>query len=160
MAHRPQGSETDLHRLRERMDDPLERLFEFVASPRYCLHATWRPSIDLFRTADGIAVVAELPGVDDADLRVTVEDGRLRIAGIRRPPQELEQAEALQLEIDYGPFERQIVLPAGSDSDHITARFRYGLLTVHVPLRTPARITVPVTVPAGPAALEGSEPIE
>ncbi len=149
-----------MQRFRERMDENIERVFGFVASPRYCLHSTWRPCIDLFRTDDGIAVVAELPGVEETNLRVTVEGGRLRIAGVRRPPVALEQAEALQLEIDYGPFERLIGLPSGSEGERITAHFRHGILLVRVPLRAPERIAVQITEPAGPASLEGSEPIE
>lgn len=141
------------------MDDSIERAFGFVDSPRYCLHSTWRPCLDLFRTEDGIAVVAELPGVEEANLRVSVEDGRLRIAGVRRPPARLEQAEALQLEIDYGPFERFVTLPSGSDGERITAQFRHGLLTVRVPLRQPSRVSIEITEPSEADPSEGSDPI-
>ena len=48
-------------------------------------------------------------------------------------------ADPLQLEIDYGPFERIVTLPAGADAEHITAQFRAGLLTVHVPVREQQR---------------------
>jgi HSP20 family protein len=126
----------DFERLGERVDDFFERVFELASTPRYGLHQTWRPSVDVYRLVDGIAVVVELPGVDEADLRVVAEPGRLRIAGTRPAVAAAPGAEPLQLEIDYGPFERIVALPAGADTDHITAECRAGLLTVHVPVRT------------------------
>jgi HSP20 family protein len=86
----------------------------------------------------GIAVIAELPGVEEADLKVVVESGRLRI-GSRRPISAGPNAEALQVEIDCGPFERVVTLPPGADADRIAAQFHAGLLTVHVPIREVSR---------------------
>ena len=118
--------------------------------PRYGLQHSWRPSIDVFREPDGLAVVAEPPGVEQADVQVSIEDNRLRIAGIRRPPV-LEGADPLRLEIDYGPFERCVSLPADSDGESITAQLHHGLRTVHVPRRAPAapgrRARAPTGIP-------------
>jgi HSP20 family protein len=119
------------------IDDLFDHMLGFGSVPRYGLQPNWRPSVDVFRERDGIAVVAELPGVDQPDVRVTVERDRLRIAGTRRPPA-LDAAEPQRLEIDYGPFERLVALPPGSDGARITARLRHGLLTVHVPIRSGA----------------------
>ena len=126
----------DFQRLGERVDDFFDRVFELASTPRYGLQQTWRPSVDVYRLADGIAVVVELPGVDESELRVVAEPGRLRIAGTRPAVTAGPGAEPLQLEIDYGPFERLVALPAGADPDHITAECRGGLLTVRVPVRT------------------------
>src|ERR1700730_1379776 len=95
----------DFQRLGERVDDFFDRVFELASMPRFGLQPTWRPSVDVYRLADGIAVVVELPGVDDADLKVVAEKGRLRIAGNRPALTAGPDAEPLQLEIDYGPFE-------------------------------------------------------
>jgi len=125
----------DFQRLGERVDDFVERVFELASMPRYDLQQTWRPNVDVYRLSDGIAVVVELPGVDEADLKVIAEPGRLRIAGNRPARTAGPGAEPLQLEIDYGPFERVVALPPGADADHVTAEFRTGLLTVRVPIR-------------------------
>jgi HSP20 family protein len=127
----------DFERLGERVDDFFDRVVGLASAPRYGLQQTWRPSLDLYRVADGIAVIVELPGVTDADLRVVADNGRLRIAGSRRSPSVGAPAEALQLEIDYGPFERVVALPADADTDRITAHFQQGVLAVHVPVRQP-----------------------
>jgi len=135
MSRDPFEWEEDFQRLGERVDDFFDRVFGLAATPRYGLQQTWRPSVDVYRVADHVSVIAELPGVEEADLKVVVEHGRLRIAGNRRAVTPGPGAEPLQLEIDYGPFERFVALPPGVDADRVTAQFRAGLLTVHVPLR-------------------------
>ena len=139
MARGPFEWDEDFQRLGERVDDFFDRVFGFASAPRYGLQQTWRPSVDVYRGADGITVVAELPGVDEAELKVAVEHDRLRIAGIRRAASAGPSAEPLQLELEYGPFERVVALPPGADAEHITAEFRAGLLSVHIPLRAPAQ---------------------
>lgn len=129
----------DFQRLGERVDDFFDRVFGLAAMPRYGLQQTWRPSVDVYRITDCLVVVAELPGVDESDLKVVAEHGRLRIAGNRQAVAVGPNAEPLQLEIDYGPFERVVALPAGVDTERISAEFRSGLLTVHVPVRAQQR---------------------
>jgi HSP20 family protein len=127
-------------------EDLVDRLLGFA--PRYGPQHSWRPSIDVFRAAAGITVIAELPGVEQDDVQVTVEHDRLRIAGTRRTPR-LEAADPLRLEIADGPFERVVALPADSDGEAITAQLRHGLLTVHVPRRAPARPIAVREIPNG-----------
>jgi HSP20 family protein len=139
----------DFQRLDERIDDFVERVLGFAAAPRYGLQPGWRPSLDMYRVSDGITVIAELPGVEESELKVTVERGRLRITGVRRPPAAGVAAEPLRLEIDSGPFERVVTLPSGVDGDAVTAQFRQGLLTIRIPVREAARpLRVQVATPS------------
>ncbi|MGD9763684.1 MAG: Hsp20/alpha crystallin family protein [Candidatus Binatia bacterium] len=148
MGRSPYGWDEDIQRLGERVDDFFDRVLGLAATPRYGLQQTWRPSLDMYRVEDGFAVIADLAGVDDGDLHVSVDNGRLRIAGARRPALAGPSAEPLQLEIDYGPFERVIALPVGVDGDRITAEFHDGLLVVHVPMRDPGHaVRVQVATP-------------
>ncbi len=153
MPRNPTRPGTDRPLSGDALDDFVDRVAGFLDVPRYGLQHSWRPSIDVFREPDGIAVVAELPGVHQADLQVSVEDNRLRIAGTRRPPA-LDGADALRLEIDYGPFERCVSLPADSDGEAITAHLHHGLLTVHVPRRAPSRPVVVRVLPDGDSTNE------
>jgi HSP20 family protein len=123
----------DIQRLGERVDDFFDRVLGFASAPRYLLQHTWRPAVDLYQVDDGIVVLAELPGIDEADLEVTLQRGRLRIAGLRRPRTLESAGQPLQLEIATGPFERIIALPVEVDSDRVEARLRQGILAVHIP---------------------------
>jgi HSP20 family molecular chaperone IbpA len=75
--------------------------------------ATWQPPIDVFETADGLGIVAALPGVESQDIGVEIEQDILVISGIRHLPAVARGAAVQRLEIPYGRFERQVRLPAG-----------------------------------------------
>jgi HSP20 family protein len=139
MSRGPFEWDEDFQRFGAPIDDFFDGVFGLTSSPRYGLQQTWRPSVDVYRVADGVTVVVEVPGIEEANLKLTIEHGRLRIAGNRPTVSVAPGAEPLQLEIDYGPFERVIALPPGADADRVTARFGAGLLTVHVPVRDQSR---------------------
>ncbi len=125
--------EEEIHRLAERIEDFCDRVLGLASTPRYSLQHTWRPAIDVYEAESGTVVIAELPGVDEGDLTVTVQNGCLRIAGVRRLPSLEGCKQPLQLEIEYGPFERQVSLPTDADADRISAHFRQGVLAVEIP---------------------------
>ncbi len=117
----------------ESTDDLFDRLLALAAWPRNSLRQSWRPAVDVLEVESGLMIIVELPGVHESDLSVTVQHDRLRISGVRRMPN-IEQCKGpLQLEIDYGPFDRSVALPRDIDPDKIEAHFRHGLLALYVP---------------------------
>jgi HSP20 family molecular chaperone IbpA len=75
--------------------------------------ATWQPPVDMFETAEGLWIVAALPGVEARDVGVAIERDILFISGIRHLPALARGAAIQRLEIPYGRFERQVRLPSG-----------------------------------------------
>lgn len=145
MSRVPFEWDEDIHRLGERFDDFFDRVFELASAPRYVLHHRWRPATDVYEVANGFVVVVELAGVEEKDLSITLDNGRLRITGSRPLPDVGEGKQPLQLEIEQGPFERQIILPVNTDADGVKARFKNGLLLIHIPLRSRERsVKVPI----------------
>jgi HSP20 family protein len=95
------------------------------------------------RTDEAYTLRAELPGLDpDADLQVTVDEGLLTIQAERRETEHHRR----RTEFRYGMMRRTVRLPANADTEHITATYDKGLLTVTVPLVEPAPTgkTIPV----------------
>ena len=78
-----------------------------------------------------VRVSAELPGMDEKDVEVLVEDGTLTIRGERKS--ETEHKDRHFSERYYGPFERSISLPFEVEEDKAEASFRNGVLTVTLP---------------------------
>ena len=74
--------------------------------------ATWQPPIDVLETADGLLIVAALPGVETRDIEVAIERDLLVISGVRHLPAPARGAAIQRLEIPYGRFERQVRLPS------------------------------------------------
>src|SRR5688500_14327363 len=74
--------------------------------------ANWEPPLDVFETEGELWILAALPGVELADLDISVDGDVLFIAGQRRLPAPARGAVIHRLEIPHGRFERRIRLPA------------------------------------------------
>lgn len=99
------------------------------------------PQLDVIDKEDEVKLVADLPGLTDAEITVEVTDGTLTISGEKREEIEDGDAEGERYlsERRFGRFTRRIALPEGIDQDKIDARFKNGVLTVHLPKRPEAQ---------------------
>jgi HSP20 family molecular chaperone IbpA len=96
----------------------------------------WQPPINAFRCAAGVCICVDLAGVDKSLIDLTVEPRRVIIRGSRETPEPSDQTtQVLALEIDYGPFEREVRLPAEVDVKRARAEQENGLLWIHLPLK-------------------------
>ncbi|MGE0520554.1 MAG: Hsp20/alpha crystallin family protein [Candidatus Binatia bacterium] len=79
------------------------------------------PSFDVKETKDGLIIEADLPGMTEADVHVSLAGNRLTISGERRPEPKKEDENYLVLERAYGAFSRTFILPGDVDADHAKA---------------------------------------
>ena len=114
----------------EQLFADLWEVFPFSRS----LRRGYRPQVDVFRTDDPptLIVQVELPGVDPEDVRLVASAQALLIAGERRRPKDCGHYQ--QMEIDYGPFQRQITLSDDVDPENATATYERGILSVRLPV--------------------------
>ena len=112
----------------ERAEQLHRRFFEptFPAIEAAC----WEPPVDMFENEREIWLITALPGVDPDNLRVTVEDDTILIAGQRRLPAAVQGAAIHRLEIPHGRFERRIRLPARALALD-RSELANGCLTIH-----------------------------
>jgi|FEC22Drversion2_1045045.scaffolds.fasta_scaffold01658_6 HSP20 family protein len=123
----------------------LDRLFGRLAPPEGRLPSRWAPTADVIEQDDAIIITAELPGVKDEDVQITVQDGVLRISGERRLEDEVREDRYYRLERSYGGFERTFQLPPGVREEDISAGIAYGVLRVRVPKpRAPEPRRIPI----------------
>jgi HSP20 family protein len=94
---------------------------------------TWQPALDVFETADSVVVRAEIPGVRGEDLRVNVDGEVVRISGVRMVPADPAVRRLHQMEIAFGPFEREVRIQIAFDRDQVTANLEDGFLLVTLP---------------------------
>jgi HSP20 family protein len=117
----------------------IDHLFEdFVAPARWPLAAGNGKSfislkLDVAETDSNVEITTELPGVDEKDIEVTVADGTLVIKGEKKAEKEEKKKDYHIVERSYGAFERSIALPAGTETDKITAKFDKGVLRIVFP---------------------------
>src|SRR4029450_3457295 len=99
----------------------------------------WQPAINAYRCDTCIRICVDLAGVDRSLIDVTVEPRRLVIRGTRELPEPTGDEgcaqQLLAMEIDYGPFEREITFPVDVEINDAHAEQRNGLLWISLPVR-------------------------
>jgi HSP20 family protein len=116
----------------------------------------WIPAMDLVETDDHFVLRADLPGMSEGDVDLSLEDNVLTLSGERRSEHEQGGEGFYRLERATGAFSRSLTLPEGVDGDAISARFDNGVLEVRIPKpeqRKPRKLQI--SVGDQPAAIEG-----
>jgi len=101
--------------------------------------AEWTPSVDIAEDDKEWVIKADLPEVKKEDVKVTVENGVLRITGERKLEKEEKGRKYHRVEWSYGSFLRSFVLPDGADGSKVNADFKDGVLKVRLPKNEKAR---------------------
>ena len=121
-----------LRLLQSAAEDMTFRLASFQSAP-----PTWQPAINAYRCEKGIRICVDLAGVDRKEIDLRVEPYRVVIRGQRdvtEPKEPPDSAvEMLAMEIDYGPFERDVELFDEVDVEKVHAEQINGLLWIHLP---------------------------
>lgn len=97
----------------------------------------WRegfvPRVDVREEDNSLVISAELPGMDQKDIDVTVTNDSVRISGEKKHEEKEEEKGYYRHETSYGSFERIIDLPAEVDEEKAEAEFSKGVLTIKLP---------------------------
>ncbi len=107
----------------------------------------WIPAMDLVETEDHFVRRADLPGLDQGDVKIEVQDNVLTVSGERKFEHEAKKDGFYRLERGSGAFSRSLTLPEGVDAEAIAAAFEKGVLEVRIPKpeeRKPRRVEINV----------------
>lgn len=88
------------------------------------------PKVDISESANSVQVTADLPGLDEKDVDVSLSDNHLIIRGEKKSEEEDKQQNYHWVERSYGSFHRSIPLPAEVDATNVDASFHNGVLKV------------------------------
>jgi HSP20 family protein len=118
--------------------DEMNRLFDnfFTGLPELrkgLLEGEWAPSVDVAETDEEITVTAELPGVKQDEVDITITDDVLTLKGEKKEEKEVKEKNYHRIERSYGSFQRSIALPTGVQADKAKAAYTDGVLTITVP---------------------------
>jgi HSP20 family protein len=98
---------------------------------------SWTPAINVFQCDRGLRICVELAGVDRSEVELILAPQRVVIRGTRAAPEPTgadgEAAQMLAFEIDYGPFERVLELPAPIEVERARAEQNNGFLWIELP---------------------------
>jgi HSP20 family protein len=94
--------------------------------------AQWAPAVDVLTKDDNLVIRAELPGLKQDDVDITLQNGVLTISGEHKIDEEEDRGNYHVRERRYGSFRRTMTLPEGTDESKVHARFEDGVLEVSV----------------------------
>lgn len=133
--------EISVERAAARQRDLMQRFWDFMnerdpfsawpMSRMFGEEGTIVPKLDVAETAEKLEVSVELPGMDEKDVEVSVQDGVLTIKGEKKSETEEKDKTFHRVERSYGSFSRSFTLPPNVDDESGTADFKKGVLTVN-----------------------------
>ncbi len=94
------------------------------------------PAFEVKETKEGYVFKADVPGVKEEDVKVSLAGNRLTITGKREEEKKQQDETYYCYERSYGTFSRAFTLPDGSDGDKINAELKNGQLSITVPKKT------------------------
>ncbi|HXU88235.1 MAG TPA: Hsp20/alpha crystallin family protein [Methylomirabilota bacterium] len=127
--------------LKSEMDRLFDRFVEPVWREMPAL-GEWEPKLDVTEEKDTITIKAELPGVDQKDINVAIQEGVLTIKGEKHAEKEEKDKRRHRIERSYGAFYRSIVLPSAVDAGKATATFKDGVIAITLPKAPEAKGTM------------------
>jgi HSP20 family protein len=133
---RPLGTAVDPFRDVSDIQSEVNRLFDsFFGRPSQvgAMERVWAPAVDMYETKDELVVTAELPGLNEKDIHLSISGDVLTLKGERTWNQEVKQESYYRGERWFGKFERSVPLPMPVQADKVSASYRDGVLTVKLP---------------------------
>ena len=126
--------EHPLSLLRREMDSLFDNFYRgFDIEPFESRLGAFSPKVDVTESDKEIKISAELPGMEEKDIDVSLQNDMLIIKGEKKEEKEDKGKDYYRMERSYGSFSRTIPLPVEVETDKVDARFKNGLLSITLP---------------------------
>lgn len=121
------------------LQSDINRLFDAFMTPFEGteIKRTLSPKLDVAETKDKYEIKAEMPGIDEKDIELSMDEGVLTISGEKKTEAESDDKGYWLKECSYGSFSRSVRLPDNIADDKIVAKFNKGVLMIDVPKKEP-----------------------
>jgi HSP20 family protein len=133
----------DLKKLADQMEQDFFELVTGRIKAPAALSAKWKPPLDIYELEDHIIIKLELAGMKKKDISIIQEGNRIRISGRRKIEGREQVLTYHQMEINYGEFERVIVVSDAVKVGEVEASYKDGFLIIRAQKKS-AQVTVEV----------------
>jgi HSP20 family protein len=146
------------------LQDRMNRLFRESYSPEgpeEALTTTgFAPPVDIYEDEHTITLKLEVPGIDEKDIDVRIENNTLTVHGERKIEKEEKEENFRRVERQYGSFTRSFTLPSSVDPEQVSAHCDKGVLKIILAKRVEAKpVQIKVNV-GGEKTVEAQAPIK
>ncbi len=123
----------DLITIREKMNPLFEEAVISRGEEKDLVSSSWTPTVDIFETENELVLSAEVPGINEKDIEIKIEDNTLTLRGERKFENETKEENYHRIERAYGSFFRSFSLPLYINQDIIKAEHLNGVLKIIMP---------------------------
>ena len=146
------------------LQDRMNRLFRETqgnSQDESLISSSFAPAVDVYEDEHNVTLKIEVPGIDEKDIDVRVENNTLTVHGERKIEKEEKEENYRRVERQYGSFTRTFNLPATVDAEKVQADYDKGVLKITLPKKAeakPKQIKVNVGQSAGQKTIESKGP--
>jgi HSP20 family protein len=115
------------------LQNDMARLMDTFFTPRTGNGGHWLPAVDVTETDDALVLSFDLPGLNEDDINIELDENVLTVSGQRERKHEQKGEGFYRSERRYGSFARSVALPAGVSEGDISAMYENGVLELRVP---------------------------
>src|SRR5712671_1344359 len=143
------------------LQDRMNRLFRETqgnSQDEALTSSSFAPAVDVYEDEHNVTLKIEVPGIDEKDIDIRVENNLLTVHGERKIEKEEKEENYRRVERQYGSFTRTFTLPNTVDTENVQANYDKGVLKITLPKKAeakPKQIKVNVS---GAKAIEGKSP--
>src|ERR1700722_5562147 len=136
--------------LQDRVNRLFRESYNGAASDESLTTSTFAPAVDVYEDEHKVPLKIEVPGVDEKDIDVHVENNTLTVHGERKIEKEEKEENYRRVERQYGSFTRRFTLPTTVDTESVSANYEKGVLKIALPKKAEAKPKqIKVSVGAG-----------
>jgi HSP20 family protein len=124
------------------LQDRMNRLFRETyndTQDQSLTPSSFAPAVDVYEDEHNVTLKIEVPGIDEKDIDVRIENNTLTVHGERRIEKEEKEENYRRVERQYGSFTRTFNLPSTVDSDKVSAHYDKGVLKISLPKKAEAK---------------------
>jgi HSP20 family protein len=125
------------------LQDRMNRLFRESYGPEgreeSLTTSTFAPPVDVYEDEHNVTLKIEVPGIDEKDIDVRVENNVLAVHGERKFEKEEKEENFRRVERQYGSFTRTFTLPTTVDAEKVSANYEKGILKITLPKKAEAK---------------------
>jgi HSP20 family protein len=122
------------------LQDRMNRLFRESQGPEESLTtSSFAPPVDVYEDEHNVTLKIEVPGIDEKDIDVRIENNVLTVHGERKFEKEEKEENFRRVERQYGSFTRTFTLPSTVDAEKVSANYDKGILRIALPKKAEAK---------------------
>jgi HSP20 family protein len=129
----------DFSALQDRMNRIARETFSPERSDEVLTTSNFAPPVDVYEDEHNITLKIEVPGIDEKDINVSIENNTLTVRGERRFEKDEKEENFHRVESRYGSFTRSFTLPNTVDPEQVTAHYEKGVLKIRLSKRAEAK---------------------